>query len=446
MHVLIVDDEPSNRRTLEVLLSRSGYSVASSSNGREALESFSTQIPDIIVTDLKMPEMDGMELLQEVKTTHPEIEVIVCTAYGSIDTAVEAMKIGAWNFITKPIKRVELLKMLEKITVRQELATENQQLRSEIAKIQPDWIGQSPSMQRITEEALSVADSEASVFLTGKSGTGKSLLAKWIHKASPRNRGQFVVLNCGAIPENLMESELFGHEKGAFTGAHNRKIGRLEQANGGTLFLDEVTEMSPQLQVKLLRVLQDGEFERVGGNTTLMTNLRIIAASNRNIPEAIAQGQFREDLYYRLNVIPMHLPPLSERLEDIPLLVEHFLQRQSARNNRPFKPITHAALHALMQWDWPGNIRELENTIERAVVLSKGPEIDIGDLPQQVQHHQPSDNLLHFQIGTPLKDIERAVIVATLQEVDGDKHRAAELLGIAVRTLYRKEAEWREEP
>lgn len=445
MHILIVDDEPSNRRTLEVLLSRSGYSVSSASNGREALDTFTTQLPDIILTDLKMPEMDGMTLLQEVKTTHPEIEVIMCTAYGSIDTAVEAMKIGAWNFITKPIKRVELLKMLEKIAIRQELATENQQLRSEIAKIQPDWIGQSPAMQRITEEALSVADSEASVFLTGKSGTGKSLLAKWIHKASPRNRNHFVVLNCGAIPENLMESELFGHEKGAFTGAHNRKIGRLEQANGGTLFLDEVTEMSPQLQVKLLRVLQDGEFERVGGNSTLTTNLRIIAASNRNIPEAIAQGQFREDLFYRLNVIPMHLPPLSERLEDIPLLVEHFLQRQAHKNNRPVKPITKAALHALMHWDWPGNIRELENTIERAVVLSKAPEIDVADLPQQVQNHHPSDNLLHFQIGTPLKDIERAVILATLNEVDGDKHRAAELLGIAVRTLYRKEAEWREE-
>jgi two-component system, NtrC family, response regulator HydG len=444
MQILVVDDELSNRRTLEVLLKRAGYTVASASNGQEALVRLKKSNFSVVITDLRMPQMDGMTLLTHIKEQYPMLQVIMATAFGSIDTAVEAMKLGAWDFITKPIKKAELLQRLEKIAERDQLQQENQQLRAEIARIRPNWIGQSLAMERVSEEAQSVADTEASVFLVGSSGTGKSLLARWIHNASHRNNGKFVVLNCGAIPESLMESELFGHEKGSFTGAQHTKLGRLEQANGGTLFLDEVTEMALQLQVKLLRVLQDGEFERVGGTETRRTNMRVIAASNRNLEQAILEGKLRSDLYYRLNVVQIEMPELKKRREDIPLLVEDFLIVQANKNNRPIKPISDAALQSLMQWDWPGNVRELENTIERAIVLSKSDIIDLPDLPKHLQKVSPSDNTMYFPIGTSLEEIERHFILATLASVEGDKNKAASLLGITVRTLYRKEAEWRE--
>ncbi len=444
MRILVVDDELSNRRTLEVLLKRANHQATSACNGIEALERLQQHKFDLVITDLRMPQMDGMTLLENIKQQYPNTQVIMATAFGSIDTAVEAMRMGAWDFVTKPIKKNELLQRIRKAAEQDQLQQENRQLKSEIAKMRPNWIGQSLSMERITEEAKSVADTNASVFLVGESGTGKSLLAKWIHKTSLRNAGRFIVLNCGAIPENLMESELFGHEKGSFTGANQTKVGRLEQADGGTLFLDEVTEMAPQLQVKLLRVLQDGEFERVGGTQTLRTNMRVIAASNRNVEQAVEEGRLRADLYYRLNVVQLKMPPLRERLDDIPLLVEHFLQVQANKNNRAHKPISDAAMQSLQQWDWPGNVRELENTIERAIVLSKGEAIDLVDLPSHLQGPAPSQQIMHFPIGTSLQEIERHFILATLASVDGDKNRAATLLGITVRTLYRKEAEWRE--
>ena len=444
MRILIVDDELSNRRTLEVLLKREGHHVRSASNGIEALQCLQVSPADVVITDLRMPNMNGMELLSQIQEHHPNTNVIMATAFGTIDVAVEAMKLGAWDFITKPIKKASLLQMLRKIIEREQLQQENQLLRAEIAKMRPNWIGQSLVMEQVTEEAKSVADTEASVFLVGSSGTGKSLLARWIHNASPRNGGEFVVVNCGAIPENLMESELFGHEKGSFTGAVKSKRGRFEQANNGTLFLDEVTEMSPFLQVKLLRVLQEGEFERVGGTKTLRTNMRIIAASNRNLEQAIADGILREDLYYRLNVVQLTMPDLYTRSGDIPLLVEHFLQTSADKNGRPRKPITDAALQCLQQWDWPGNVRELENTIERAVVLSKSDRIDVGDLPKHLYNANPTSGTLHFSVGTSLAEIERHVILATLASVSGNKTQAASILGITVRTLYRKEAEWRE--
>ncbi len=444
MRILIVDDELSNRRTLEVLLKREGHTVRSSSNGAEAIHALQISPSDVVITDLRMPVMDGMELLGHITEAFPKTHVVMATAFGTIDVAVEAMKIGAWDFITKPIKKAALLQMLHKITEREQLTQENQHLRAEIAKIRPNWIGQSLVMEQVSEEAKSVADTEASVFLVGASGTGKSLLARWIHNASPRNGGEFIVVNCGAIPETLMESELFGHEKGAFTGAVKAKKGRFEQANNGTLFLDEVTEMSQFLQVKLLRVLQEGEFERVGGTKTLRTNMRVIAASNRNLEEAIQQGILRSDLYYRLNVVQLTMPDLCTRSGDIPLLVEYFLQLSAEKNHRPHKPISDAALQCLQQWDWPGNVRELENTIERAVVLSKNDTIDVGDLPKHLHNSSPSSNTLHFPVGTSLAEIERHVILATLASVDGNKNKAASILGITVRTLYRKEAEWRE--
>ena len=444
MRILVVDDEPSNRRTLEVLLRREGHTVESVSNGLEAMSALQGVRADVIITDLRMPVMDGMELLEKVHELHPDTHVIMATAFGTIDVAVEAMKLGAWDFLTKPIKKTTLLKMLHKIAEREQLEQENQKLRAEIARIRPSWIGQSLVMEQITEEAKSVANTEASVFLVGASGTGKSLLARWIHNASPKNGGEFVVVNCGAIPENLMESELFGHEKGAFTGASRTKKGRIEQANNGTLFLDEVTEMSPLLQVKLLRVLQEGEFERVGGTKTLRSNMRVIAASNRDLQKAIEQGILREDLYYRLNVVQLKMPNLCERGGDIPLLVEYFLEKSATKNNRTSKPISDAALQCLQQWDWPGNVRELENTIERAVVLSKGGVIDVQDLPKHLHNASPSTNTLHFPIGTSLAEVERHLILSTLASVDGNKTQAAAILGVTVRTLYRKEAEWRD--
>lgn len=457
MKILLVDDQETNRRTLGMLLQREKYQTFEASNGIEALHFLNSNPIDLVITDLKMPRLNGMDLLREIKNRHSHIEVVITTAFGEIEKAVEAMKLGAWDFMTKPIKKRDILFIVKRVEEKwllnqknrhldqknRHLSQENQQLKAELAKVNPKrWIGQSLLMQQLTQEAMNVADSEASVLLLGRSGTGKSLLAKQIHNASPRNSKPFITLNCGAIPENLMESEMFGHEKGAFTSALKRKQGKFELASQGTLFLDEVTEMAPHLQVKLLRVLQEGEFERVGGSETLKTQARIIAASNQDIQKAVEEGRFRSDLYYRLNVIQLTLPSLEDRKEDIPLLVEYFLEKHAKKNNRPHKNITKETLDILQQWHWPGNVRELENIIERAVVLSKGNEIEKRDLPPQL-HHYHSNQILKFPIGTPIRDIEKAMILATLRLVNGDKTKAAEILGITARTIYRKEAEWK---
>jgi len=444
--ILVVDDEPSNRRTLKMVLEKENYTILEADNGKNALSVLKEHAPSLMITDLKMPQINGLELLKEAKKLHPAMEVIVMTAYGTIDAAVEAMKKGAWDFISKPIKRGELVRAVHKALQKQSLMEENRVLRAELAKTQPrNWIGQSRLIKQIIEEALSVADSEASVFLIGASGTGKSMLARWIHDSSPRRNSPFIVLNCGAIPEALMESEMFGHEKGAFTNANQRKIGKFEAANGGTLFLDEVTEMAPHLQVKLLRILQEGQFERVGGLKTLTSNVRILAATNRDPEKAILEGYLRKDIYYRLNVVQLALPPLNKRQDDIPLLAEYFLNFHAQKNNRPFKRLTSSALHILQGWSWPGNVRELENVIERAVVLCKGDAIDVIDLPSHIRNYIPEDKVLHFPLGTPLKEVERRMIETTLSLVDGDKNKAADLLGMTVRTLYRREAEWKKD-
>lgn len=444
--VLVVDDEEANRRVLERILTREGLEVRHAADGEIALALLQREPTALLLTDLKMPGMDGMALLKAARARDPELEVIVMTAYGTVETAVEAMKEGAYDFVTKPLKRSELLRTVKKALEKRALVAENRALKDELAQTRSeDIVGSSAGLRGVLEEARQVADSVASVMVSGESGTGKGLLARWIHRCSPRREKKLVTVNCAALPESLLESELFGHEAGAFTGARARKQGRFDLAKGGTLFLDEVTEMNLQVQVKLLRILQDGEYERVGGTETLRTDVRIIAATNRDPEQAVAEGRLREDLFYRLNVIRLHLPPLRDRPDDIPLLARHFVVRHARRNGRDIRGIAAEALDALSAWPWPGNVRELENAIERAVVLARGDSLRLSDLPPAVRQYQAAPDALTFSVGTPLKTVERRMLEATLRATDGDKARAADLLGITARTIYRREAEWREE-
>ena len=444
--VLVVDDEASNRTALERILVREDIEVVHAADGQEALQRVRLDRPHLMLTDFKMPGMSGLELLKLARSIAPSLEVIVMTAYGTVETAVEAMKEGAADFVTKPLRRANIVRAVRKALERRRLLMENQSLREELARTRSDeLVGRSAVMQSLLEESRQVADSMASVLLTGDSGTGKGRLARWIHDQSPRRRSKLVTVNCGALPESLLESELFGHEAGAFTGARGMRAGRFDLARGGTLFLDEVTEMSPSLQVKLLRVLQDGEYERVGGTRTLQADVRILAATNRDPELAIREGKLREDLYYRLNVIRLHLPPLWMRRDDVPLLAQHFLQLHAARNRRVVDALSSDAVDALCAWKWPGNVRELENAIERAVVLCRGQTIEVAHLPKALRTVKPQPDALTFRVGTPLKEIERAMIEATLQVCHGDKVMTARLLGITARTIYRREAEWRME-
>ena len=444
--VLVVDDEEANRLTLERILVREGLNVRHAANGREALERAREEPIALMLTDLKMPGMDGLSLMKTARSLDPDLEVIVMTAYGTVEAAVEAMKEGAYDFVTKPLRRAELVRAVRKALEKRALVVENRALKDELARAQPeDLIGRSGPMRALLEEARQVADSEASVLVTGESGTGKGLLARWIHRSSPRRDGRLVTVNCAALPEALLESELFGYEAGAFTGAQGRKEGRFDLARGGTLFLDEITEMSPGVQAKLLRVLQDGEYERVGGTRTLRADVRVIAATNRDPEAVVREGRLREDLYYRLNVIRLHLPPLRERRDDIPLLARHFVALHARRNKRPVSGVSAEAMDVLMMWPWPGNVRELENALERAVVLARGELVGVSDLPPALRNQTSGPSVLHFAVGTPLKDVERDMIEATLKAVGGDKARAAALLGITSRTIYRREAEWRGE-
>ena len=444
--VLVVDDEAANRKVLERILTREGLAVIHAADGREAVGLIRSHGPDLLLTDLKMPGMSGLELMRVGRTLDPDLEVVVMTAFGTVETAVEAMKEGAWDFVTKPLRRADIVRVVRKALEKRHLVRENRQLRDELARARPDEVvGRSVPMRALLDEARQVADSEASVLVTGESGTGKGRLARWIHACSPRRDQPLVTVNCGALPESLLESELFGHEAGAFTGATARKQGRFDLARGGTLFLDEVTEMAPQVQVKLLRVLQDGEYERVGGTRTLQADVRIIAASNRDPERAIREGQLREDLFYRLNVIRLDVPPLRERADDIPLLAHHFLEHYARRNRRELTGFTAEAMAALGAWRWPGNVRELENAVERAVVLSRGELVELAQLPPALRAHEHRPDTLSFPVGTPIKTMERAMIEATLQQCDGDKALAAQLLGITARTIYRREAEWRDE-
>lgn len=444
--ILVVDDEAANRVTLDRILRREGWDVVQAPDGRQALEIVRTQGADVVVSDLNMPGMSGLELLRATREVSPDIEFVVMTAYGTVETAVEAMKDGAYDFVTKPLKRRELVNTLRKALEKRGLILENKRLRKALEQApSQNVVGSSPAMRQVMEELQQVAPSDASILLDGESGTGKSLLARMIHDRSLRSGGRLITVNCAAIPEALLESELFGHEAGSFTGAIARKQGRFDLARSGTLFLDEVTEMPLSVQVKLLRVLQEGEYERVGGTQTLQADVRILAATNRNIQEEVAAGRFREDLYYRLNVIQLRVPALRERPEDIPLLAAHFLAHYAAKNRKEIRGLTPETLDILSAYRWPGNVRELENAIERAVVLSRKDLVEPDQLPPAVRQGKGGRPQLTFTVGTPIKLVERRMIEETLRHTDGDKTLTANLLGITARTIYRREAEWKQE-
>jgi len=435
--VLVVDDEPSNLESLEKIFAKEGLRVLTARTGRQALDHCRAHRVDVVLTDLMMPGMNGIELIKALGTVAPDAEVVVMTAYGTIETAVEAMREGAYDFVEKPLKRMQIVKTVRKAAERHALVAENKTLKQELSALKnKPIVGSSQALRRALETAYQAAPSTANVLILGESGTGKELLARAIHERSLRD-GPFVGVNLAALPETIVESELFGHEKGSFTGATARRIGRIAQADGGTLFLDEIGELSPSVQVKLLRVLQEGEYEPIGGRTEQAT-FRLVAATNRDLEQAVDEGSFREDLYYRLNVIAITSPRLADRRDDIPLLVDHFLDRYCRKNGKPRMTVEREALDQLMSYHWPGNVRELENVVERAVVLGKEPTMGLADLPGKITSAERRAGDLSFSIGTPLSEIERRVIRATLDHTDGDKQLAAQLLGISARTIYRK--------
>jgi two-component system response regulator HydG len=439
--VLIVDDEPGIVDSLHKIFERESLRVLTAGSGGEALEIIRREPVSVLITDLIMPGMSGIDLLKASRSLSPETETVLMTAYGTVENAVEAMKQGAYDFVTKPLKRAQIVRVVGKALEKRSLVQENRSLRAQLAAHKKrTLIGQSLSWRRTMDIVNQAAPSLATVLLLGESGTGKELLARAIHEGSARSKGPFIPVNCAALPETILEAELFGYEKGAFTGAAQRHDGRFLQADGGTLFLDEIGEIPTHVQVKLLRVLQEGEVERLGGRTTKV-DLRLVAATNQDLRAAVREGRFREDLYYRLNVIAVPIPPLRHRREDIPLLAEHFLQIYGERNGRRLAGFSRAAADALARHEWPGNVRELENTVERAVVLSRASSVELDDLPPEVRSGGAvagDDRSLTFAVGTPLGEIERRVIHATLSHVGGDKRLCAQLLGIATRTIYRR--------
>ncbi|AKV01290.1 Response regulator of zinc sigma-54-dependent two-component system [Labilithrix luteola] len=437
--VLVVDDERSNVESLEKIFHRENMRVLVAYDAKHALEQIRSRRVHVVLTDLMMPGTTGLELLRAIKQVQPEVEVVLMTAYGSVEAAVSAMREGAYDFVEKPLKRMTIVKSVRKAAERGRLLEENRSLKDEIKLLtKRELIGSAPAFRHVIEVASQAAPSTATVLVLGESGTGKELLARYIHERSGRAKGPFVAVNCAAIPETILESELFGHERGAFTGAVAKKDGRFAKATAGTLFLDEIGELSPQVQVKLLRVLQEGEYEPLGGNT-VRADVRIVAATNRDLLAEVQAGRFREDLYYRLNVIAVTAPPLRARREDIPLLVDHFVGLYAKKNGKARLGVARAALDRMMDYAWPGNVRELENVIERAVVLSRGDTLAEGDLPQALaMAESAAPRPLEFPVGTPLEEIELRVIKETLKHTKGDKSLAAQLLGISTRTIYRK--------
>jgi two-component system response regulator HydG len=439
--LLVADDDPGLRESLQRTLTRAGYRVVLASDGRAALEQLQGGGVDLVLTDLKMPGLTGLELLRAIKAIPMDLDVVLLTAFGTVEEAVSAMKDGAYDFITKPFRGEQLLKIVAKALERRALIEQNKALRQQIENLRgkPRFIGVSPAFRRMMTLVDQVADSSATILVIGESGTGKEGVADKIHERSARRGGPFVAVNCAALPEQLLESELFGFEKGAFTGAVARKEGRFELADGGTLFLDEVADLSPVTQPKILRVLQEGEFERLGGTKTIRVDVRVVAATNQDVAQMVKEKRFREDLYYRLNVITIRVPPLRERREDVRLLAQHFVSFYAAKNNRKLEGLTEDALGRLEAYSWPGNVRELENVIERGVVLARGSLIDVHDLPEEVSGATPiPEGVLTVRIGTPLAEVEQQLLDETLRITRGNKTLTAKLLGIDPRTVSRK--------
>ena len=442
--ILVVDDEVSILNTLEILLRREGFEVSVAKSGREALERFEEWPPDVVLTDIRMPGVTGLDLLAQIRERDPETPVILMTAQATLQSAVQAVNQGAFYYLQKPFVNGELVALCRRAAETRELKRENRALRREIRRRDRSSasrpVGRNRRFLEVLKLAETVAPTDSTVLITGESGTGKEILARYIHALSEREGGPFVSINCGALPETLLESELFGHVRGAFTGAVRDKVGLLVAAKGGTFFLDEVGEMSPALQVKMLRALQEREVVPVGATEPVPIDVRIIAATNRDLEQEIRRGTFRSDLYYRLNVITLHLPPLRERRDDIPLLTEHFLRVLAERTGAP-QPlkVSSEAMEALQSYDWPGNVRELENALERAAVLCQGDVLTPAELPARVVERQPEPLVSEKPPPNPtLEVIERAYIYWVLKAEGGNKARAAEVLGIDPSTLYRK--------
>lgn len=444
--ILIVDDQDMMRDSLAQILVREGHEVIAAVDGASAVARLGAARFDLLITDLRMPKMSGLELMAEAKRLRPDMPVVLMTAFATVSNAVEAMKLGAYDYIQKPFNGDEIKLLVDRTLEHSRLRLENQAYRSmtEIGSPRP-LVGDGPAMEQVKQKIELVSRSNATVLIRGESGTGKEIVARAIHLASARRERPMLAVNCAALSENLLESELFGHEKGAFTGADKLRRGRFELADGGTLLLDEISEIAPALQAKLLRVLQENCFERVGSSLTQQVDVRVIATTNRNLESCVEEGDFRRDLFYRLNVVPIEIPPLRTRLEDIPELCRHFIHQASKRERTAFRHIEPEAISLLQRYDWPGNVRELQNILERAVVLESEPGVIRAQTiePWLKQHHVAP--IAEGLAGRPLADIEKQVILSTLQQFKGHRVRTASALGIGVRTLGMKLKRWREE-
>ncbi len=444
--LLIIDDEKNIREGLAANFEMEDYNVKTASNGAEGLKLLEKGDIDLVITDLRMPGVSGEQVLAKVASETPGIPVIILTGHGSIDSAVDAMRHGAYDFLTKPLNLDQLGMIVKRALESREMKVQHEQLKQELADSSSlkEMIGKSASMQKVQELIRKVAPSRASVLITGESGVGKELVANAVHKLSPRKDKSFIKVHCAALSETLLESELFGHEKGAFTGAEKMQKGRFELAHGGTIFLDEIGEINPSVQIKILRVLQEKKFERVGGEQTIEVDVRIVAATNRNLEEEVRAGRFREDLYYRLNVVHIQVPPLRERKDDIPLLMSSFLKEFNEENGRSITGLDNKAKAAMFRYAWPGNIRELRNCMESAVVMCSDNEIGLQDLPPSVSAAGAGagDNSVSVPLGVPLDEADRLVIEANLAANKGNRSKTAEILGIGRKTLQRKLAEW----
>ena len=445
--ILVVDDEQNARNALHTILAEEGYELAEATNGVEALALLPDFAPDLVLCDVRMPKMDGLALLRKAKEQGEDAVFVMMTAFGQVETAVEAMRAGAENYLVKPLDVDAVLVFLEKALEKRSLARETQQLRARVRERYrlDGMVGDAPELQAVYEIVRQAAATKATVLVLGESGTGKELIAQALHEQSPRKDKPFIKVACAALSETLLESELFGHERGSFTGAAGRKEGRFELADGGTLFLDEIGEVSAATQVKLLRVLQEREFERVGGTQTLKVDVRVVAATNRDLAAEVKAGHFREDLYYRLNVVSVTLPPLRRRKGDLPALVSHFIEKYSKAYGKEVRGLAPGTLNALLSHDWPGNVRELENAIERAVVLTKTTDLTADDLPPSLRGPRPTTHDVSSLIpGATLEQIEREAILRTLELVGGSTTKAAEMLGISVRKVQYRLKEFAE--